>query len=191
MCSLSQSSKPGLDLLSDTPSEEDGLFTTKPTSTARQPKASVPPPTSSKAKQAAPIDEDLTLEDDGLFTAKPISTVKQPKATASPSVTPKTQKTAPTDDLFAAPVDSGPQTSPDVSSEPAKPQKKKPAGAVSMFGGVDLFGGGGLGTKATTPPTSTAAPSVEEKQETAATTAPVETKKSIGGIINTAFILLS
>ena len=190
MCLLSQSSKPGLDLLSDTPSEEDGLFTTKPTSTAKQPKASVPPPTSSKAKQAAPIDEDLTLEDDGLFTAKPLSTAKQPKTTGPPSVSPKIQQTAPTEDLFAAPVDSGPQTSPDVSSEPAKPQKKKPAGAVSMFGGVDLFGGGGLSTKATTPPTTTAAPSVEEKQETVTNTAPVETKKSIGGIINTAFILL-
>ena len=59
MCLLSQSSKPGLDLLSDTPSEEDGLFTTKPASKA---KASVPPPTSTKVKQAAPIDEDLTLE---------------------------------------------------------------------------------------------------------------------------------
>ena len=61
--------------------------------------------------------------------------------------------------MFAAPVDSGnvdrepPQTSPDIFSEPAKPQKKKPAGAVSMFGGADLFGGGGLGKKATTPPT--------------------------------------
>ena len=73
------------------------------------------------------------------------------------------------------------QTSLDNFSEPAKLQKKKPAGAVSLFGGVDLFGGGGLGNKATTPPTMTAAPSVEEKQETVTTAAPVETKKSIGG----------
>ena len=161
------------------------MFTTKPLSVAKQPKALVPPPTSTKAKQAASIGDDLTLEEDGLFTAKPISTAKQPKATAPPPVTPKTQKTAPADDLFVAPVDSGnlerepPQTSPDISSEPAKPQKKKPAGAVSMFGGVDLFGGGGLGTKDTTPPTTEPAPSVEEKQETVTTTAPVETKLKV------------
>ena len=164
------------------------MFTIKPSSAAKQPEASVPPPTSTKAKQAAPIGDDLTLEEDGLFTAKPISTAKQPKATAPPPVTPKTQQMTPADDLFAAPVDSGnvekepPQTSPDISSEPAKPQKKKPAGAVPIFGGVDLFGGGGLDNKATTPPTMTATPSVEEKQETVTTAAPVETKKSTGGM---------
>ena len=163
------------------------MFTIKPSSAAKQPEASAPPPTSTKAKQAAPIGDDLTLEEDRLFTAKPISTAKQPKATAPPPVTPKTQQTAPADDLFAAPVDSGnvekelPQTSPDISSEPAKPQKKKPAGAVSIFGGVDVFGGGGLDNKATIPPTMTAAPSVEEKHETVTTAAPVETKKSTGG----------
>ena len=171
------------------------MFTTKPLSAAKQPKASVPPPTSTKAKQAGPIGDDLTLEEDGLFTAKPISTAKQPKATAPPLVTPKTQQTTPADDLFAAPVDSGnvekeqPQTSPDISSEPAKPQKKKPAG-----GGVDLFGGGGLDNKATIPPTMTATPSVEEKQETVTTAAPVETKRSTGGtyvyINNNEFLFL-
>ena len=156
------------------------MFTIKPSSATKQ--ASVPPPTSTKAKQAAPIGDDLTLEEDGLFTAKLISTAKQPKATAPPPVIPKTRQTAPADDLFAAPVDSGnverelPQTSPDISSEPAKPQKKKPAG-----GGVDVFGGGGLDNKATIPPTMTATPSVEEKQETITTAAPVETKRSTGG----------
>ena len=51
-----------------------------------------------------------------------------------------------------------------------------------MFGGVDLFGGGGggAGIKNTVPAT-TAAPSVEEKQENITTTAPAETKKSFGG----------
>ena len=48
-----------------------------------------------------------------------------------------------------------------------------------MFGGVDLFGGEGLGNKATTPPTMTAAPSVEEKQESVTTIAPVETKNPL------------
>lgn len=95
-----------------------------------------------------------------------------------------------TDDLFAAaPIDSGKvggepsQSTADVVTEPAKPQKKKPAGAVPMFGGVDLFGGGmgGAGIKDTVPATTTAAPSVEEKQENVTTTAPVETKKSFGG----------
>ena len=51
-----------------------------------------------------------------------------------------------------------------------------------MFGGVNLFGGegGGTGIKDTVPAT-TAAPSVEEKQENVTTTAPVETKRSFGG----------
>ena len=50
-----------------------------------------------------------------------------------------------------------------------------------MFGGVDLFGGGGggAGIKNTVPAT-TAVPSVEEKQENITTTAPAETKKSFG-----------
>ena len=156
-----------MDLLSDTPPEEDDLFTTKPTPTAKQPKASVPPPT-------------------------------------------KTKQTAATDDLFTASVDSGnvvgeqPQNSPDVPTEPAKPQKKKPAGAVPMFGGVDLFGGGGLGNKETVPVT-TAAPTVEDKQETMPTAAvptaavptaavptaavPTETKKSFGGTNSSCFVI--
>ena len=98
------------------------------------------------------------------------------------------KQTTATDDLFGAPTDSGnvggepTQSSSDVVTEPAKPQKKKPAGAVPMFGGVDLFagGGGGAGIKDTVPAT-TAAPSVEEKQENVTTTAPVETKKSFEG----------
>ena len=122
-----------------------------------------------------------------MFTTKPTSTARQPKASVPPPTTPKTKQMAATDDLFTASVDSGnvggepPQSSPDVLTEPAKPQKKKPAGAVPMFGGVDLFGGGGLGNKDTVPVT-TAAPSVEEKQETMPTAAaPTETKKSVGG----------
>ena len=150
-CTTIQSSKPGFDLLSDTPSEEDGLFTAaKPTSTAKkQPKATVPPPSSS----------------------------------------PKKRPTTAADDLFTASIDGEdtggvpPLGSPDVVTEPAKPQKKKPAGAVPMFGGVDLFGGGagGGGGKDTVPAAATA-PSVEEKQEPATITAPpTETKKSFGG----------
>lgn len=126
-----------------------------------------------------------------MFTVKPTPTAKQPKATAPPPTNPKKKQMAATDDLFTASVDSGntgeepPQTSPDVVAEPTKPQKKKPAGAVPMFGGVDLFGGGaGVGAKntVTSVPATTAAPSVEEKQETVTTTtAPTETKKSVGG----------
>ena len=85
--------------------------------------------------------------------------------------------------LKAGPVGGEPtQSSSDVVIEPAKPQKKKPAGAVPMFGSVDLFGGGGggAGIKNTVPAT-TAAPSVEERQENVTTTTPVETKKSFGG----------
>ena len=123
-----------------------------------------------------------------MFTAKPSSTAKQPKESVPPPTAPKTKQTTATDDLFAAPTDSGnvggepSQSSADVVTEPAKPQKKKPAGAVPMFGGVDLFGGGGggAGIKDTVPAT-TAVPSVEEKQENVMTTAPVETKRSFGG----------
>ena len=59
-----------------------------------------------------------------------------------------------------------------------------------MFGGMDLFGGGGggAGIKNTVPAT-TAAPSVEEKQENVTTTAPVETKKSFrGSCVYTLFV---
>ena len=134
---------------------------------------------------------DTQSDDDGLFTAKPSATAKQPKAAVPPPTAPKTKQTSATDDLFTTSVDSGnvggepPQSSPDVVSEPAKPQKKKPAGAVSMFGSVDLFGGGGIGNKDTVPATTTtttAAPSVEAKQENVTVTAPVETKKSFGGM---------
>ena len=123
-----------------------------------------------------------------MFTTKPSSTAKQPKESVPPPTAPKTKQTTATDDLFAAPTDSGnvggepSQGSPNVATEPAKPQKKKPAGAVPMFGGVDLFGGGGggVGIKNTVSAT-TAAPNVEEKQENITTTAPAETKKSFGG----------
>ena len=134
---------------------------------------------------------DTQSDDDGLFTTKPLATAKQPKASVPPPTAPKTKQTPATDDLFTTSVDSGnvggepPQSSPDVVSEPAKPQKKKPAGAVPMFGGVDLFGGGGIGNKDTVPATTTttgAAPSVEAKQENVTVTAPVETKKSFGGM---------
>ena len=126
-----------------------------------------------------------------MFTTKPTPTAKQPKASVPPPTSPKTKQAAPTDDLFTASVDSGekPQSSPDVLAEPTKPQKKKPAGAVSMFGGVDLFGGGGLGNKETTPVTTAAAPMVEDKQETMPSpavptaAASTETKKSFGGTV--------
>ena len=107
-----------------------------------------------------------------MFTAKPSSTAKQPKESVPPPTAPKTKQTTATDDLFDAPIDSGnvggepSQSSTDVVTEPAKSQKKKPADVVPMFGGVDLFGGGGggAGIKDTVPAT-TAAPSVEENKK--------------------------
>lgn len=128
---------------------------------------------------------DIHSEEDGLFTTSKLTpTAKQPKASVPSPTIPKTKQAA-TDDLFTIPVDNEnvggkpSEGSPDVITEAPKPQKKKPAGAVPMFGGVDLFGGG---SKDTVPvPTTTAAPSVEEQQETITNTAPTETKKPFGG----------
>jgi len=105
--------------------------------------------------------------------------VKQPKATSPPPTMPKTKQK---DNLFTTSTDGGSTVGEEPSQgdtdvvEPAKPAKKKPAGAVPMFGGVDLFGGkAGGGVK------SPASPVTEEKpQETAPVTIPEEkTKKSV------------
>ena len=44
-------------MLSDNHSEDDGLFTTKPSSTGKQLKEPVPPPTAPKAKQTTTADD--------------------------------------------------------------------------------------------------------------------------------------
>ena len=77
-------------------------------------------------------------EDADLFTAKP-KPVKQLKATSPPTM-PKTKQK---DELFTTSTGSGSSVKESDADivEPAKPAKKKPAGAVSIFGGVDLFAG--------------------------------------------------
>ena len=48
-----------------------------------------------------------------------------------------------------------------------------------MFGGIDLFGGGG--GKNALPADTTVVPIVEKKPETVTSTAPTESKKPFGG----------
>ena len=119
-----------------------------------------------------------------MFTTKP-KAVKQPKVTSPPSTMPKTKQK---DELFTASTEGssvvGEQPSQGDTDvvEPAKPAKKKPAGAVSMFGGVDLFGGKvGGGSKS---PSIASSVTEEKPQETAPVTVPEEkTKKpvTVGG----------
>jgi len=127
-----------------------------------------------------------------LFTSKP-KAVKQPKATSTPPTMPKTKQK---DDLFSTSTDGGntvgeepSQKDTDV-AEPVKPAKKKPAGAVPMFGGVDLFGGmAGGGVKS---PTITSPVTEEKLQETAPVTIPKEnTKKpvTVGGTYHLSLLL--
>ena len=93
-------------------------------------------------------------------------------------------KTKQKDDLFSISTDGGSAVGEEPSqrdtdvAEPVKPAKKKPAGAVPMFGGVDLFGGNaGGGVKS---PTITSPVTEEKPQETAPVTIPEEnTKKPV------------
>ena len=116
-------------------------------------------------------------EDDDLFTAKP-KPVKQPKATSPPPTMPKTKQK---DELFTTSTGSGSsvkESDADV-VEPVKPAKKKPAGAVSMFGGVDLFGGKvGVGSKSLSPPVV----AEEKPQESAPVAIPEEKAKKVATV---------
>ena len=97
------------------PHNEDGLFSVKPKG---KPSAASTP---SKTKPSKGIFSD---EEDDLFggTAKP------------------TEKTSATETKPASPQATLPENEP--AAEDAKPKPKKPpTGAVSIFGGADLFGG--------------------------------------------------
>ncbi|KAM7450973.1 Family with sequence similarity 21 [Porites harrisoni] len=122
--------KKGADLFNDD-QEEDELFSSKPKTT--KPMAPKPMAPAAKAKPSSDLFGDSTEDDLFSAPAKPPSIESKP---VKPVVTAK----------------------PDVEVKPSKPSKpvepvkpKKPAGAVSMFGGVDLFGA------SKSPPSSAAA----------------------------------
>ncbi|XP_048588128.1 WASH complex subunit 2 [Nematostella vectensis] len=119
------------------------------------------PKASEKPKQAAPAkvpeqkktvfaSDDDDDEDDFFGKPQPPPLSESPAPTLSapasmpvptPAVPPAKTKAAPSlfsdddEDLFA-----GKEDPPPLASPPEQPKSKKPAGAVSMFGGVDLFG---------------------------------------------------
>ena len=145
---VQETKKEADDLFGDSVRQSDDLF------------ASSPPPVSSHVKQTNKPEKAKQLfgsspeakSDDDLFGPSPPTPLPAAKPSSRPALSEKVKQPPPVkqkkdallddegsdDDLFSEPQTTKTPESP--VDTPAQPAKKKPPGAVALFGGVDLFG---------------------------------------------------